>query len=96
MLVEVTQENINQGIFKDSNSCPVALAMQDKGFENVQVEPWHIFYDQQPTPLQFHVAKIEMDTLIRKWIYDFDGGEEVFPIKIEINKEHTTYAKLVE
>ena len=95
MLVEVTQEHINQGFIDSCDSCPIALAMQDKDFENVQVDGQHIFYDQQPTPLQFHVAKIKMDTLIRKWIYNFDGGEEVFPIQIEINKE-ARYAKLVE
>ena len=91
MLVEVTQEHINQGFVDSCDSCPIALAMQDKDFENVQVYPWYISYDQ----LQFDFTTINNDSLIRKWIFDFDGGEEVFPIQIEINKE-ARYAKLVE
>ena len=95
MLVEVTQENINQGVAGKQESCPVALAMQENGLENVRVDARHILYNQQPTPLQFHVSQIKMDTLVRKWIYDFDGGKEVFPIKIEID-EDAGYATLVE
>ena len=32
MLVEVTQEHINQGVICDFQSCPIALAMQENGF----------------------------------------------------------------
>ena len=95
MIVEVTQENINQGIAHSCDSCPIALAIQDKGFENVQVDPWYIFYDQQPTPLQFDFAEIKTERLVTKWIFDFDNGEEVFPIKINIDEEEQ-YATLVE
>ena len=95
MLVEVTQENINEGIAYNLNSCPIGLAMQDKGFKKVWLDTRYIFYNYQRTPLQFYVAKIKMDTLIRKWIYDFDRDKEVFPIKIEIDEDEQ-YATLVE
>ena len=94
MIVEVTQEHINRGIVKDCNNCPVALAMQENGFENVRVDGRHILYDHQPNPLELHFAVIN-NNFLRKWIHDFDGGEEVFPIQIDIN-EKTLYAKLVE
>ena len=95
MIVEVTQENINQGVVNSFDSCPVALAIQDKGFEKVWIDTRYIFYNYQPTPLQFDFAQIKMDTLVRKWIYDFDGDKEVFPIQIEID-EDAGYATLVE
>ena len=91
MLVEVTQEHINQG-FVSGNSSPIALAMQENGFANVRVEPWHILYDEQLTQLQVH---INPNFSVVQWIFDFDGGEEVFPIKIEID-EDAGYATLVE
>ena len=90
MIVQVTQEHINQG-FVSGNSCPIALAMQENDFGNVQVHPWYISYDQ----LQFDFTTINNDSLIYLWIYNFDTGEEVFPIKIEINEEER-YAMLVE
>ena len=95
MLVEVTQEHINQGVICDFQSCPIALAMQENGFENVRVDERHILYNYQPTPLELHVATIKNNFLVRKWIFDFDGGKEVFPIKIEIY-EDAGYATLVE
>ena len=95
MIVEVTQENINQGV-SNGNSCPVALAMQDKGFKNVQVTDWCIFCDQQPTPLQLYTRVcIKVDSPVTQWINDFDGGENVSPIQIEINEEGRN-ATLVE
>ena len=95
MIVEVTQENINQGVVNSFDSCPIALAIQDKGFEKVWVNTQHIFYIYQPTPLQFDFAAIEMDTLINRWINDFDCDREVFPIQIDIDEEEQ-YATLVE
>ena len=95
MLVEVTQENINQGVVDSCNSCPIALAMQDKSFENVKVGTQYIFCNYQPTPFQSHVAVIKNDTRVIRWINDFDGGKEVFPIKININEERRN-ATLVE
>ena len=95
MLVEVTQENINQGVAGNQESCPIALAMQENGFENVRVDGRHIFYIYQPNPLELHVATINNNFLVRKWIHDFDGGEEVFPIQIDIDEEER-YATLVE
>ena len=53
MIVEVTQENISQGLVNSFRSSPVALAMQDKGLKSVMVSHW-IIYDHQPTSLQLH------------------------------------------
>ena len=95
MIVEVTQEHINQGIARSCDSCPIALAIQDKGFKNVWIDPCYFFYNYQPTPLQSHFAEIKNDTRVIQWINDFDSDREVFPIKIEINEEEQ-YATLVE
>ena len=95
MLVEVTQENINQGFAGNYESCPVALAMQDNGLKRVVVTNW-IAYDQKLFLFQLPTrVYLKLDTLIVEWIKDFDGGKKVFPIQIEMNKEEQ-YATLVE
>ena len=91
MLVEVTQENINQAVVSD-NICPIELAMQENGFGNVRVSIWMISCNQQPDSLRFHIRP---DFSVVQWIYDFDCGQSVSPIQIEINKEGQ-YATLVE
>ena len=96
MLVEVTQENINQGVAGNPESCPVALAMEKNGFEDVEVGDTLMCYSQQPSSLQFYTPVcIKVDSPISQWIYDFDGGEEVFPIQINID-EDGQYVTLVE
>ena len=91
MLVEVTQENINQGVVNDYQSCPIALAMQDNSLKGVEVNHWIAY-----TSFQLHTRiYLDVDNLIAKWIYDFDHGKGVFPIQIEINEEER-YAMLVE
>ena len=92
MIVEVTQENINQGVVKDCNSCPISLAMQDNGFRNVRVQSMLIFYGEQPPPFGF---RINIDFLVTQWIEDFDKGKHMTPIKIEIDEEKY-YATLVK
>ena len=92
MIVEVTQEHINRGFVDSLDSCPIGLAMQENGFGNVQVTDWCICCDHQPTPLQLHITP---DFSVVHWMYDFDGGREVFPIQINIDKEEQ-YATLVE
>ena len=97
MIVEVTQENINQGIAYSSISCPIALAMQDNGLKGVVVANW-ITYNQQPEPTSFQPhtrVHLNIDSPISQWMYDFDGGREVFPIQINIDEEEQ-YATLVE
>ena len=93
MIVEVTQENINQAVVSD-NICPIELAMQENGFGNVRVSIWMISCscNQQPNPLRLHIRP---DFSVVQWIYDFDCGQSVSPIQIEINKEEQ-YATLVE
>ena len=96
MLVEVTQENINQGVNFSTNSCPVALAMQENGFENVRVNILYISYDYQPTPLQLHnEVCLHIDSPLSQWIQVFDDVGEVLPIQIDINEE-ALYVTLVE
>ena len=95
MLVEVTQEHINQGVAYSLRRSPIALAIRENGLANVRVSNWYIFYNQQPTPLQFDFTTINNDSLIGKWIFDFDHGKGVFPIQIEIDEE-ALYATLVE
>lgn len=38
MLIRVTKKHIKQGVISDPYSCPVALAIRDKGFECVVTE----------------------------------------------------------
>ena len=95
MLVEVTQEHMNQAVYFSPSSCPIALAIQENGFANVRVDIQYISYDYKPAPFQYHFVEIKMDTRVIRWLNDFDSGEEVFPIKIEID-EKAGYATLVE
>ena len=87
MIIEVSQHHIDQGIPFQTRHCPIALAMQDNGFENVQVDPCFVYYKDTP--------KIRMDILIGKWMNDFDGGKEVFPIQIKVDEDGRN-ATLVE
>ena len=96
MLVEVTQEHINQGVAGNYESCPIALAMQDNGLKRVVVTHVYIFYDQKLSQFQLYTrVYLEIDSAIREWMKDFDGGKKVFPIQIETNKDEQ-YATLVE
>ena len=95
MLVEVTQENINQGLRNSFGSCPVAVAMGESSLENVRVIGQFIHYENNLSLLQPYTKTIKTESLLREWIFDFDRGEEVFPIQIEVDEE-ALYATLVE
>ncbi len=75
MRVEVTQKHIDEGIPNDPESCPIALAIQDKG-----VSVW------VGTQIKLSSDGLWLDTISfahtevsTKFIRDFDRGNGVEP-----------------
>lgn len=75
--IRVTKKDIEKGEANEYRSCPVALALQRRGFEDVSV---HIdrFY------LVAH-APTRLSKRTREFVRDFDDGMEVKPFSFTIN-----------
>ena len=85
MIINVTQDHINRGVRFDPNSCPVSLAMKEKGFLNVDVSSSIINYIDEFDTL----FTIVNDDSLCYWIQTFDNSQSnldlIYPFQFEIN-----------
>jgi hypothetical protein len=79
--VNVTQKNIDEGKHHQCQFCPIAKALQDKGYPLAQVRTYYI-------DLYGPVTKMDqvLDTTkeIRSFITKFDNSEAVQPFTFEL------------
>lgn len=78
--VSITQEGINDGVRRDCQSCPVALALTRAIGEEVIVSG--IWCTIAPDTLA--VKMIELPRAVREWIVRFDRGFLVSPFTFEL------------
>ena len=74
--IEVTQDHIDRGIKQDCHNCPVALAFQDAGFSDAEVNNWEVSltveYDRAAggIPGKFHPAEMRITKVLPEFIQD--------------------------
>jgi hypothetical protein len=93
--LNITQEHINLGRkncqeIADGTRCPIALALRDAGMQ------WpHVFdndtMDGSQSVIEFkdengweHKLSEEDYWILKNWVDNFDEGNDVFPLSIEI------------
>jgi hypothetical protein len=80
MLVRVTRKHIEAGIPYNARWCPIACALEDKGFEDVLVNEQYAFVD----------TKVYLMTKRgQAFIKRFDRRLHVRPITLNLRKERT-------
>lgn len=82
MLIQVTQEDIDNGIIGSGHSCPIALAVKRAtGYGYVSVSVQGVVYGEHPDGKVF---SIEADENIEKFVLYFDEEIPVEPFSFEI------------
>ena len=75
MIVNVTQQCINEGEKGNPNNCPVALAIQKEGLM-CSVHPEDVRFD--------HYGPVDLPQDSIDWITSFDDGQEVEPFSFVV------------
>lgn len=84
MKIQVTQEDINQGVRACTNNCAVALALKRAGFPFVQVHSKSVITKMRD---DFTVAEsIPLPEEVAFFIDSFDDGDPVGPIEFELSE----------
>lgn len=80
--MNVTQEDINNGIRNNGNNCPLALAVKREypGYNNIYVKDSLLFIDHPENPSIS--GYFLLDDVCFKFEKDFDDGLSVEPIEI--------------
>lgn len=86
VMVEVTQSDINQGVKNDCFTCPVAIAINRVlGIDNAEIGEYvGSGNDVDGMVVEFDYHIIKLDDNVRNFIYGFDLGHDVDPIKFEL------------
>lgn len=84
--VEVTQSDINQGTKNDCFTCPVAIAVNRAlGIDNAEIGEYvGSGNDVDGMVVEFDYNTIKLDNSVRDFIYGFDLGHDVDPIKFQL------------
>ncbi len=80
MKIEVTAYHISQGRSGEYNSCPVALALWEAGFRNINI-------DENMMKLTYGRRNLEIKTPkpIKSFISDFDNFRDVEPAEFNLS-----------
>ena len=91
MIIEVTQQHINDGIKWEASFCPLALAVKEKGYENVIVDYNSITITDNGIKFVYL-----METPVIMWVSEFDN-DKILPCKfdLEIVEYNKGEAKMV-
>ena len=88
--IEITQDNINNGLPSNEISCPIAQAMQQKdNITYASVEGGTILYRTTETDDQFYPMEIHTSPAIQKFIENFDNEETVTPRTMIIDENNS-------
>lgn len=83
MIIKVTQEDIDKGIQKDCEQCPIARAMRRAFGCNVQITS--IIYRKNDGILAY--GPHGMPDIVTSFIRDFDSSLKVTPFEFEVDDE---------
>tara|TARA_B100001939_G_scaffold343913_1_gene357405 strand:- start:553 stop:873 length:321 start_codon:yes stop_codon:yes gene_type:complete len=101
IVVEVTKDDIRQGVRKDACQCPIAIALtraiksqiedstgiepEDIGVEVVDSEDIR-YWNHDISGDDFHLFPVDKEDLygIKKFIENFDLGNDVEPFNVEL------------
>ena len=76
--IEITKKHITKGKRKNPDSCPIALALREVGFENVLVASSYVFVrNDEPLTAEF-------DELTFSFLNDFDNKVATNPFTMEL------------
>ena len=79
--LNITQDCINRGTPNDGTECPIAHALLEAGFSNPHVFDNHYFFIEfEKDGKEYKV----FEPLLENWADNFDEGNKVFPLSIEI------------
>ena len=81
LVINVTQECIDQEKAGDCGKCPVALAMMHAGLLEITVHPSYVTFSRLG---KFY--NVDLPDRIMKFVYQFDCGREVQPTQFEIRR----------
>lgn len=79
MIINVTQKNINNGKPCSSGFCPIALALQDMGFTEVDV-----CYGSTSFKNESGMQLVETSPLMEDFFHKFDEGLKVEPFSFQL------------
>jgi hypothetical protein len=81
--IQVSEEDIKKGEKKEPECCPIALALDKKGFKEIYVGDCYLdFEDEKGDYHQFMLPNKAM-----KFISCFDKGENVSPFEFTLGDE---------
>ncbi|AXH46555.1 hypothetical protein SEA_ROBINSPARKLES_110 [Gordonia phage RobinSparkles] len=83
MKVTVTQEHIDKGKPWEICNCPIALALKEKGFANVEVSTLAISVGKNNQALLNHYS---VPSIAKQFIKAFDDGQTVEPFEFETRR----------
>jgi len=84
LVVNVTIENIREGIQGDMYQCPIALALLDAGVFDSQVT--HDFIQFYPHRTYGPPVRIHTPKEVKEWIHSFDYEWPVSPFSFSIHE----------
>lgn len=82
MKINVTQEDIKNGIPGDPYCCPVARACA-RALNNKTVSTTGLSINYWPTPYDF--KSLHTPSTVTAFVYSFDNGEDPGPFEFELN-----------
>ncbi len=88
MKINVTAEDIREGLRGDCFRCPIALAIKrDTGFDCDVYSPEHIFLGDGPSIIRNKYRPVEKDAfVVADFIDSFDNQKPVEPFTFELEK----------
>jgi hypothetical protein len=83
-VISVTQKHINKGIREERDSCPVALALLDNGFDFVSVDQISIDWR-----INNNAVNVASPRSVARFVTKFDklGKKAVKPFNFKLNVE---------
>lgn len=85
MKIKVTAEHIRRGLRGISFSCPISLALEDAGIEELFVGKTVLF--------SFNKKEIPLSKEAQKFVYDFDNNLPIKPFEFELKDEDLNFLK---
>lgn len=82
--IKVTDQNIDQGLPGESEDCPIALALWDKGYGDICVGPDSIDFTYKkkqygfdlPIKVQRFIKRFDNDEQVNSFKFNLSGGKE--------------------
>lgn len=90
MKIKVTQDHIDNGIVRDDNWCPIALAIREQCPKGPDGRPWEEFEDTYDgfevngAQVEFGSKTFYLPSEAQLFIRQFDNEESVNPFEFEL------------